>query len=422
MKNIEHELRPFCKIIYLHASVDDDIISTYHKYENKVDGFIFSGRLIYYLLLESIPLPNKPCFYLDNSMTDIKDIFLNLIMNDRNFDFSRLCIDMATDLNDFLGIKDILSEDQLPYFNDIDYEGVTACEQLVLDRHIDLHKAGLIDISITRMGNYLDVLETHNIPYIYACPSISYTTSFFMKAIYQINLSKTQNQIMGAIYITLDDTDTCTGHSNTIHLSKLCILITTYSQIHGYDFTLQEYDSHIEVLTHYRDIAKITEEFTTCTIQTYLEEHSDKHIVLGLGTGHNIYKAKLHAQEATKISKQTNEGPFYISNDDDVIGPLMGLTKIYNSSPSQQLLAKSKELHVDPINLQKIVAFTEMIESTTVTSDILAEYLNISLRSANRLLTKISENKGASTYYQNIDGKPGRPKKYFDLKFTNEIY
>ncbi len=422
IKKIELELSAYCDIIYLPAVKQNDISSTYHSYKSKVDGFVFSGSLMYYLFLEKNPSPNKPCFYLDELKTDIKDIFLKLLLKNRTFDFSRTFIDMATGSNQYLGIKEILRDNPLPYFNEFDYEDPVSFERKIIDRHIELHKAGLIDLSITRLGNCLDELESHGIPYIYAYPPLGYTINFFMKAINQINLSKAKNQILGTIVITLENTENMTtSYSNKIQLLNCCNLITTYAQLHGYDFTLYEEEPYIEILTHLKDISKITKNFKICHIKKYIEETLGKNIILGLGTGHNIYKARHNAYEAAKISIHKGEGPFYISYDDKIMGPLSGKVQIYDTTPSPKLLTWSKKLHVDHVNLQKIIAFTKMSETTNVTSDALAEYLNISLRSANRLLTKISENQGAITYYQNIDGRPGRPKKCFNLTFIDKL-
>jgi len=422
VKKIEPELIPFCNIIYLTAASQEDVVSAYKAYENQVDGFMFSGMLTYTFLLEKIASPNKPCFCIDETQIDIKEIFLNLLVKDRNFDFSRIFVDSATKENQYLGIKEILVNGPFPIFNEIPYNDAVSFELEMKARHRELHDKKMVDLSITRLGHCLEELQTYGIPCIYAYPPESYMINFFMKAINEINLSKTEKQILGTIIIFPEsDSKLVTDYTRDVHMLKFCELITTYAQVAGYDFTLQEKDSYIEVLTHYRDIAKITDDFQTCDLKIYLEEKSGEHVNIGFGTGHNIYKARLNAHEAVKISKQKADGPYYLSYEDKIIGPLSGNIQSYVTKPSPQFLAWSKKLHVNHVNLQKIIAFTKVSGTTKVTSDSLAEYLSISLRSANRLLTKIYDNNGAVTYLENIDGRPGRPKKYFDLTFIKNI-
>jgi predicted ArsR family transcriptional regulator len=67
------------------------------------------------------------------------------------------------------------------------------------------------------------------------------------------------------------------------------------------------------------------------------------------------------------------------------------------------------------VSLQKIVSYTRMSRSARVSADELARHLGITLRSANRLLSKIEANGGASCYIESLKGGRGRPKKCYNL-------
>ena len=200
-KKIESELTPFCQIIYLNIDNEVGIVEQYNAYEASVDAFIFSGRLVYYSLLEKIASPNRPCYYFDESQVDIHRIFLELLLDNRQFDFSRLYIDVAAKGNDYLGIKGILGNETLPYFTEYDYEDATSLAQKVMNRHISLFNEGKIDLSITRMGSHLDAFKSHGIPYIYTYPSPDYMLNFTMKIINKIAMEKMTDRILGAIVL-----------------------------------------------------------------------------------------------------------------------------------------------------------------------------------------------------------------------------
>ena len=423
-KKIEHELSHFCKIIYLDGSNKTSIIKSYQDYENKVDAFLFSGRVVYYTLLKNFESPTKPCYYFDESNVDIKGIFLNLLIKNRDYDLRRIYVDSAVKDNDFLGIKKILPDDQLPYFTDFPYldSDMTKLENQALSYHISLHEAGKIDLSITRLGNYIHEFEERKLPYIYAYPSLDYMVNYTMKIIQRVSDSKHQNTLLGSIIIAPKSQDgQSLPYASIIDAAHIRKKIQEFGQLKGYDFTLQETSNYVEALTYYKDIENITESFTSAKILDVLESLSDIQFFVGFGTGRNAYQARNNAKEALNLSIMKGDGLYCLTHDDKMMGPFSDDPEVYEFLPSNQLVQLSKVYHVDPLNLQKIMAYSQMIGSTTITSNGLAEYLKVSLRSANRLLTKILDNGGATSFLQNIDNKPGRPKKFYQLTFTEQF-
>jgi hypothetical protein len=422
LESIGAELASYCEIHFLVAEDNERVCSLYHEYKSKVDCFIVSGRLLYYAVKTKVPDPERPFYALDDQRGDLKDVFLNLLLKDRNFDLSRVFVDFAYEQNDYLGIKEWLPREQWPYFGQIDdveietYEQVENICRVAEKRHYELHEAGLIDLSLTRVGLLTREFDRDHIPYQYVYPSRDYIINFFLQIINAFYSKKSEDSIQGSIAIILGKETDAADPGLAARINEL---LASYVERKGYDFTTQKDDDRIFILTRHKDLADITEGFTDCGFKDRLEGVVGAKTSIGLGTGNNFFQAKLNSLQAAEISRARAGQVFFISEADKLVGPL-GSKKMdeVSNKPSPELLEWSRRLHVDHVSLQKIVAYARVSQSAHISADELARHLGITTRSANRLLSKIEANGGASCYLENLTGGRGRPKKCYELNLA----
>ena len=418
MKDIEPELKPYCDIVFLVAKENKDACSLYDAHIDEVDCFILSGKVLYYSLMTSRSDLIKPAYGLDDQKGDLKDVLVKLLFSRRDMDFSRVFVDFATEQNDFLGLKELIPPDQWPYFglfNEKSFENVEDIERYcseLTQRHIELNRSGKIDLSLTRFGLAARELEANGVPYIYVFPSREYTVNFFLQIANAFNSRKTQDNTLGCMAIDLE------GEPQAGELlPALNDLLSAYIRKYAYDITIQQDGRKIIIFTRYRDMSRMTLDFTECELKDYIERIIGLRIFLGLGTGSNFYQAKLNAIKAAEISSSRSGAVFYINEADIVVGPLSPRSKDeFRGLPSQELLDWSRVLNVDHINLQKIIAYTKIKQSTKISAYELAGFLDITVRSASRLLNKLEDGGGAQSYSENLKGGRGRPKKYYDIR------
>ncbi len=423
MEEIESELTPYCDIIYIPIIDVSETVNLFRKHEDLVDAFVFSGKALYYSVITKIEEPSKPCFTWDVNEMNIKEIFLKLLLENRQFDFSRVFIDIAFEMNNYLGIKELLKDGSMPYFNDLDLTDIDEYTYTILNRHIELYESGKIDFSITQLGLFLNVFEEKGIPYAYAYPDQGYIISFFMKIINKLSEEKVKERKLGAIILRVEglvkyQTENSKGHL----MMQYAEAIQAYARIQGYDFTVHLKEDELEILTQYKDLVLLTNNFTDIGIKDYLQTPIDSKIFVGLGTGNNIYKARQNAQKAIQLSQLKDAQIYYVSYNDIITGPIgENASQTYLAMPSDKLITLAEKLHIDHVNLQKIKAFIEVNNSPKVTADKLAEYLGVTVRTASRLLNKIEQHHGVVSYFENIKGGRGRPKKFYDLTFIDVL-
>ena len=418
---LRSELASFCEVIYLVAEDNEKASSLYLQNLGRVDCFICSGQLLYYAVETRVPRLEKPIYILDDQRADIKAVFLQLLIENRDFDFSRVYVDFACEQNDWLGIKDWLPRDQWPHFARIDVIEITRFEEVeeicraIGRRHYELRQAGLIDLSLTRVGLLAQAFERDGVPYRYVYPSRDYIVNFFLQIINAHDSAKAEGASLGTIVVIVE--------KDAIERAEESL--AAYFRHRSYDFTLQKEDDRIVVLTRKRDLEDLTEGFSSCGLKDALEASAGARVAVGLGAGNNFFQARIHAMRAAELSRARSGTVIFVSEAGDFVGlpgsgatagrPSGALLSSLSSEPSRELLTRSRRLHVDHLSLQRIVAYARVSGSTRVRADELAEHLGITLRSASRLLGKIEANGGATCYLENLSGGRGRPRKYYDL-------
>ena len=421
LESLRSELASFCEVLYLVAEDNEKASSLYVQNLKRVDCFICSGQLLYYAVKTRVPRLEKPIYILDDQRADIKAVFLQLLIENRGFDFSRVYVDFACEQNDWLGIKDWLPRDQWPLFARIDVTEITRFDEVeeicraIGRRHYELRQAGLIDLSLTRVGLLAQAFERDGVPYRYVYPSRDYIVNFFLQIINAHDSAKAEGASLGTIVVIVE----------RAAIAQVEESLAAYFRRRSCDFTLQKEDDRIVVLTRERDLEDLTDGFSSCDLKDRLEASSGSRVAVGLGVGSNFFQARIHAMRAAELSRARSGTVVFVSETGEFVGPLgaeataarpsSALSSALSSEPSRELQAWSRRLHVDHLSLQRIVAYVRVSGSSRVRADELAEQLGITLRSASRLLRKIEANGGATCYLENLRGGRGRPRKYYDL-------
>ena len=412
IKELESELQPHLSLLYLIVHEQDEPHWLYQDYLDRVDCFVFTGRGLYYDLSSRSIFPEKPFYILDELEGDLSAVFLSLVLGNRDYDFSRVYIDFAVKENDYLGIRELFSEDQLPHLEPVVIEDLHTVTPRVLDTHIRLHREGKVDLSITKHGLILRDLEREGIPYIYLFPSREYIVNFFMQI--AVNLRGTGSFHPGVIALTW-------GFSDTEISKRVIDVLNEIARLRGYDFTPELKGDSLMILTRFEDIQDFTGNFMHDSLSLKLGETAGSRVYLGFGSGSSYFQARFNARIALDASMNDQGECYYASETNELIGPL-GKEGLHRepTRPDDALIALSQKYHMDSGNLQKILSFSRVTGSDQFTAAQLAEYLGITVRSGSRLLNRLVEHGGARSYSENHHVGRGRPVKYYQLLFEDE--
>ncbi|WP_304339924.1 hypothetical protein [Metaclostridioides mangenotii] len=101
-----------------------------------------------------------------------------------------------------------------------------------------------------------------------------------------------------------------------------------------------------------------------------------------------------------------------------MIGPLYYENKIINAADSLIVDKLTSYIPLSSANISKIMSVIDERGTNEITAKILSDYLNVTLRTANRILSILHESEVA-TLAINISKKHrGRPEKVYQINFS----
>ena len=198
---------------------------------------------------------------------------------------------------------------------------------------------------------------------------------------------------------------------------KIRKCLMSYSKKYLCDFLQEDQDDFIQVFTNHHSVEKLTCDFQTCTLKTYLEEKCDFRVSIGYGLGESLQDAISNSLYALKESINTVDYNSYLINvKKNKIG-LFGDGKLvaFSSDVSPQILNLAEETGLSTLTIQKILKAKEILGDTDFTSQDLADILHITLRSANRMLDNMVRYHMAALLYHRQKGTKGRPQKVYRI-------
>ena len=375
-----------CEIKYIFYNNLYDLEELYLKNAQKYDGIITSGPIGYEIIKNSVEL-FTPLYHFDISKGDLYKYLFNILKENPKIDFSRVYIDFISPEKKEYWFKDIFKKEEEPIFYQINFSNKNLYETLK-NNYINLKKEKKIDIVLTRISNMVNFLKSEKISFDFLFPSEENIKNTVLEVIKDIKILKSEKKqiIFGKLLFDKISIDI----EEEIHsISKNCII--------------KILDKNIEILMLYED-------FINSNIALNLKKKFRNNFLSGWGKGNNINEARHNAEKSYIKNKETNTEVIYlVSTNSEII-----LSEINdNKKKNIEIIEKLKELNITKQNSEKLIELFKNQEKVSCAN--LADYLNISERTANRLLLKLEENSLAISNLIKINR--GRPKKIYTFSF-----
>lgn len=418
-------LQNLCTLqIFTYKSLEEvkDIYLTHCLF---LDGVIFGGRLPYHALttqIESLPIPTD---FIDITERDLYKLLLTLQANNRNLSTRRIAIDGLLASNNYLGLKEILPPDLFPYIpENAEQHSLILSYDTILDFHLTHWKQGNVDLSITRYSNIADKLTENNIRFVHLYPSHKSIIEKFDKMISDIQISQLVDNQVAIGNITIHNLNKLSDITEESDLQVMLLhkALLEFGSKNHLPLMIQKRQVHFEIITSLKDLKeKVTDQYRNCALFTFLNEQLPFKVNIGWGCGNTIYKARNNAQTANQIAESHPMNcSFVITENDQAIGPLgTEMTIPVSPSTNEQIVKWSERLDISASQIQKTLAVMKQLNSNELSSQDIAFYLGITLRSANRFLNRLEEKGVAKVSYKKQENLRGRPQKIYEIDFSN---
>ena len=386
-KKIKNSLKEItCEIKYIFYNNLYDLEELYLKNAQKYDGIITSGPIGYEIIKNSVEL-FTPLYHFDISKGDLYKYLFNILKENPKIDFSRVYIDFISPEKKEYWFKDIFKKEEEPIFYQINFSNKNLYETLK-NNYTNLKREKKIDIVLTRISNMVNFLKNEKIAFDFLFPSEENIKNTVLEVIKDIKVLKSEKKqiifgklLLDKIHIDIEE---------EIHtISKNCIV--------------KILDKNVEILMIYED-------FINSNIALNLKKKFKNNFFSGWGKGNNINEARYNAEKSYIKNKETNTEVIYLvsTNSETILSEINAKKK-----KNIEIIEKLKELNITKQNSEKLIELFKNQEKVSCAN--LANYLNISERTANRLLLKLEENSLATSNLIKINR--GRPKKIYTFSF-----
>ena len=391
----------------------DDMINFIQDIEENVDGFYLTGIGIYSASNEKTNI-KKPVVYTKRGITGIVKSFWDFQKDNCGTSIlknMKIGIDVV-DEKDFLEtLEEFNIKIKSYYLQKYDYQKT---EAEYLEEYLKKIKSGEINCVFTAFGYIYSALKEKNIPVYRVQATNSEIKKEFKNLLDRIKMSKAENSKISVEIIKILKSERI---SNNILSDKLQFEkeLLSYSQM--VDGNIQTLGSDEYLILSNKGLLNAPENINT--ILSIIKNYSSKGLIIsiGIGEGNTMFLSEKNARIALKISMGNGNNSIFFSDGSEVKGPLMEKREIlYKNSSDKKILEVSKNTGVSALYLEKIKSVIKKQDKNSFTSAELAEFLNISERSTNRIIKKIIESGYASVEYENSFGA-GRPRRKTQFNF-----
>lgn len=411
--------------INTYASLEE-IKDIYNKKHHQWDGVLFSGELGHTYLEENVENLDIISRFILFDEKHILGFLLRFLIERPELPLSKIYVDFIGEVNDFMGLKRYIPENHMPKtlsvkrILDISYDDL-------LDEISELWQLGEIELVLTRVTNNIPKLEALGIPYIHVLPTDESIIESIHSAIKEIELDqmKKHQSAVGLIEILPEgdkEKDFKESEYDEVSLHKVLV---DYRKANNLEMSIQKMPGGFEITFGKNQIDGEENNFAFPLID-YIKTHFEGHFNIGIGFGNSIEIGRYHALKALKESRLYDEDCGFIASPNrNAVGPIDSELWIRYKLPDEKANGLAKRLNISPSNLVKVIALWDA-GFEPLTSEMVAQYLNITLRSANRILTKLYDYHILKLYEKEgaqLQRGKGRPTKAYvmDEKYLEDL-
>jgi hypothetical protein len=405
IKNVAKDLpEGFSLSEYSYKGLED--LQNLEGFCRDVDSLLFSGPAPYYWVKERFD-PGIPMMHIPRNGTCIYKVLFNILRN--KGDFSYLSFDTIARKD----ILEALEELSIPYkeIKTLEYEGLISFEE-VTQFHLDNLKQNENTLIITGISGPYKALTSMGIMAYRIHPTNPIIRSSLEKAILY-GESETHKESQIALVI-IRANQPKPEEENQFDYSYQKQLLDLYQLLLDYSDTIQATalktgDNEFMLVATRGSLNN-----TPCiskSLPQYIQANTSLLVSMGIGYGKTARIAKNHARMAVSLSKKNNGYCCYMVTDEgEVIEPQIKRT--VNGSNLNQL---AKELEISVESLSSIKQALRRLGKSEITSKELSLSLNLSERSARRILSHLEAVGAARVIGNQSIFKKGRPRSVYKV-------
>ncbi|MGL5437258.1 MAG: MarR family transcriptional regulator [Lachnospiraceae bacterium] len=380
------------------------------------DVIFFSGELGYHYVRRVMPDLKTFCAFTAYGTKDVLSILLAFATEHPEISLNRVYIDFLTPLNQYMDILKYLPQNKVPYFfeDDIfDYGHLTA-------RATELWTAGKIDYLITRAINNISTYETMGIPYQVVFPSEEMIEESITTTINEIRLECARQNAVLMIIIRLPFEEGISVEEREYRTVTLHKALVDWRQKKRITIGITSWFDRFELQSEVSASSGTSELLQPFVL--YLGEVLPFRFRMGAGLHQDTEKSRYYAETAVNEAiKYGADDGFLVSGPAAMLtGPLSVNNPLLYNYANVQAALFAKTHGISEKNLNQLIGLFQQNPDAIMTAPSLGGLLNITARSANRILSRLAELGVISRVETELNHKMGRPSMGY--RFNDQAF
>ena len=390
----------------------EEIQDIYYKCKDHCDIIFCSGEFGYYQLM-NIPNIEKPCAFVSYETKHFLAIALDFVQTHPDIPLNRIYCDFLIPSNNYLDLHRYLRPELMPH----------CCTDPVLSYETLFHTARelwnekKIDIAFVRSTNSLKRYEDENIPYLYIFPDDNTIADSIRSAVSTAKLLLSSVVHKASILIRLVCPDNLLGTELEYQNITFLKALVDFRKEYGASFSVQTFITYFQITWELEDSSHLPALLRSLIL--YLDTHSEIPFRLGAGLATSLSNSLEQAEQALNESVHYGKNDGFLINEQlRLMGPLSVQDLLHVSYDNEKIMKFSKDNGINEGNLQKIIGLFLKNPRQVLTSSLLAEWLNITPRSCNRIIQKLCLTGLLTQIHTEGSMEKGRPVKTYCFNET----
>ena len=382
--------------------------------EKASDAILFTGCAIESFVKEKYEL-KKPYTSVEKSALSVSRAFLEMEQQQMELDAFSIDVVEKQVIEDLLDVFHILARN---IYSSSFQPGVE--EQEYVDWHIGLQKAGKTNVALTSLVWVYRTLKDKGYPAIYLGPTRPMVRLALerLKSAYALKeavYSQLAVEILQLTNYERTQENYYSGMMNKTEIEKEIVKYVEGIQGTFFAFGRREYI----VFANAGVVEGKGNQQRLLNLQTEAMKKGIR-MNIGIGMGITANKAEMNARYALDYAlKRKKQEIYWIDQEDSIQGPIGHDTllkyELISSDPRIQEIAEKCGLSA--VSVRKIIAVAEMRKNFVFDAKELAQCLDVTARSARRIMNKIMDAGLGQVYAKESAAKGGRPKTLLEIQF-----
>lgn len=401
---------PELELTALPYTSESDAASLAKRVDEQVDVILFTGPVPYMIATQSKDRFTAELVHINYVGTGLYRVFFQILRDGLLQDGAKVSVDL-------LQKAEVLEASQELNLCDLQFSvlefGPNVTSADMYQFHLNQWLTGQTDIVITCLYSIYERLRGSGVPAYCVLPTTSSIQTALRSVIELGRIKQFRNSQVAA----------CIVHAVSEEPKEANYVNSAIGQALGTTGLKVDDKSYVFYTTR-AVLSALTNGYTT---PLTFGDVTQNDFVMGVGIGRNPNAAKVKAEEAYQQSKSGFSGSVYILDDDNSIvrlNPANHLVSLEysNRTYDNQVRLMAEETNLSISTLSKILFVLKTTGEYTMTAMELAKHLDMTLRSARRILKAMADAGYASISGEEQPVTRGRPRNVYRINMLDPVF